>query len=173
MDLDDLIPRWRGPLAGWFAARGADPGRAEELAGEVFVEAWLGRGRLRGDPADGAVFGAWLRGIARNLWRQERRRVRRTFQSLDGPAAGDPTDPGPGPMDAATRLAERDAVRTAVADLEPRLQEVVWMFYFDDATTKDVAALLETGEKTVEGRLYRARQALKGALAPWLETEVA
>ncbi len=35
------------------------------------------------------------------------------------------------------------------------------MFYLDEASTREVAALLFLSEKAVEGRLYQARRALR------------
>src|SRR6185295_19167514 len=79
MDLERLLDTWRGPLIGLLAAWGDRPADARELAEDVFAQAWLARARFEGDAADEQRVGAWLRGIARNLWlaaQRERARAR-------------------------------------------------------------------------------------------------
>ncbi|MBK8974616.1 MAG: sigma-70 family RNA polymerase sigma factor [Planctomycetes bacterium] len=161
MDLDETITRWRGPVAGWLAAQGLDPERADRLAQDVFADAWLGRDRLGDGWDDPGRLGAWLRGIARNKLRELRRRR--------GPAAlpdDGVVDPRGSPDEAIARADERARVRAAVDRLPPAWAEVVWAFYFDAADTRTVAALLGTSERSVEGRLHRARRALRALLAP-------
>jgi RNA polymerase sigma-70 factor (ECF subfamily) len=64
IDLERWIAAYRGPLIGLLASWGADWRAAEELAQEVFAEAWMARERFHADPQDLAAVGAWLRGIA-------------------------------------------------------------------------------------------------------------
>lgn len=158
-DLDPLLERWiarfRGPLVGLLASFGADWGTAEELAMDTFAEAWLGRGRLRGDPEDSAIVGPWLRGIAKNLAHGHRRRFRRQ-QPLpaDLPAPADATD-----LDE-DRL---ELLRNGFRELRPEHQTVLRMFYLEEASTREVAALLDVTAKAVESRLGHARRALRTA----------
>ena len=69
MDLTELINAYRGPLIGLIASWGVPWGEAVELAQESFAEAWLRRSSCRGDWADAEVPGRWLRGVARNRYR--------------------------------------------------------------------------------------------------------
>lgn len=162
-DLAALLDRFRGPLIGLLRAWGAaDP---SDLAADAFAEAWLGRARFRGDWGDERAVGPWLRGIAWNLkLAAERRRGRplRALESEPEPAA--PTDDG------APRRAE---VRAAIDRLPGELRTAVLMHYLERTPVRDVAALLSVTEKTIEGRLYRARKELARLLSSDEERQVA
>jgi len=161
LDLDRLVERWRGPLVGILSARGLGWTEAEELAQDVFAEAWLVRERFAAAPEDERRLGAWLAGIARNLHRAHARRFR--------PAPTlDETDDPPLEADPGERLEadERDArVRRAIADLPEREREVVRAFYLEETSLARVAALLEITERAAEGLLHRARRRLERTLA--------
>jgi RNA polymerase sigma-70 factor (ECF subfamily) len=153
MDLERLLDTWRGPLIGLLAAWGLSWPRAREVAADVFAEAWLARERFTGDPSDERRVGAWLRGIARNLFRAAERERRR----------------GPGDESAAiaqaTALDEPDerllALREAMDALEPELRDALVVRYVEESPLAVVAALLGISERAAEGRLYRGRRLLK------------
>jgi len=155
MDVEALIETWRGPLVGLFAGWGAPWSDATELAQDTLVEAYLARGRLRGDATDPEVVGPWLRGIARNLHRAwQRRRGRRREESL----ALDP------PVETRAEDVRLEALRAQMARLPEKLRTVLYLRYLEQSGVREVACLLGLSEKTVEGRLYQARQALRAAL---------
>ncbi|MFT5285589.1 MAG: RNA polymerase sigma factor (sigma-70 family) [Planctomycetota bacterium] len=160
MDLDQLMDRFRGPLIGLFASMGANWGEAEDLARTVFTEAWLGRARFRGDFERDQDVGAWLRGIARNLWRESLRdRERRAAVPLD---SNDVTDALP----AANPVSEAEP--SILIELLPLLgtkfATILRLRYFEDSSVSEVAGLLEISEKAAVDQLYRARKALKELL---------
>ena len=154
MDLERLLETWRGPLIGLVVAWGAASSEARELAEDAFAQAWLSRARFDGDPADERRVGAWLRGIARNLWlAAQRERARGARDRLDAAesSAAPPSEPD-------ERLA---ALRVALDELEPELREALYVRYVEESPLATVAALLGIGERAAEGRLYRGRQLLK------------
>ena len=159
-DLEHLVARWRGPLVGLLAARGLPWGQAEELAQDVFAEAWMGRGRFQGDAGDERAMGAWLAGIARNLHRTETRRP----QPASTDAAVEPQAAGPTPQERLDAGDEAARVHAAIDALPDREREVVRAFYLEETSAARVAALLETSERAVEGLLRRARERLRTAL---------
>lgn len=168
MDIQHLIDQFRGPLLGLLASWGASPADAHDLCQDTFVEAYLGRARLQGDPGDPRVVGPWLRGIARNLHRAHCRQSERTrtedpspvamtrLPSLDGTSSG--SAQGGAWEDPA------EAVRAAITRLKPELATVLCMHYLEETSVRTVAAMLELPEKTVEGRLYRGRVQLRRLL---------
>ncbi len=163
MDLAQLLDTYRGPLIGLVVSWGASWADAEEVAQESFAQAWLGRHRCRGDWRSAEVFGAWLRGIARGTWRNHRRarirrerRIRSSEEALAPAIARDATEPTEDTL----------AVRRAIERLPARSREVVLMHHLEGSPVADVAALLGTTAKTVEGRLYQARKRLRRILAP-------
>ena len=160
MELASLLDTFRAPLVGLIASWGAPWPDAVELAQDSFSEAWIRRAGCRGDWQDPAAFGAWLRGVARNVYRNWARANRRrhlrvvTSDEAVGSAADERT---PEPQ-------SHDELRGAIDRLPRRQREVVLMHYLDETRVSDVAALLGVPPKTVEGRLYQARRSLRRLL---------
>ena len=150
VDLAALVERWRGPLIGFLLGQGLDRRTAVETAQDVFAEAWLGLERFRGDPASAGDMGAWLRGIARNRARMARRTPRAV-----------PLEHALGEQEPADDGSEEhplvESVRAEVRDLPERERVAVLATYFDASSAADVAALLGTSVRAVEGLLRRAR----------------
>jgi RNA polymerase sigma-70 factor, ECF subfamily len=158
MDLTAIINTYRGPLTGLIASWGAPWSDAVEIAQDSLTEAWFKRQSCRGDAADPDAFGRWLRGVARNQfrnWARGRRRQRlrlipfgpAIFEQAVAPCEPEPTE----------RL---EALRWAIERLPGKQRQVVLMHYLEETSVKEVAALLALPAKTIEGRLYQARLAL-------------
>ena len=164
MELSDIIDRFRGPLTGLIASWGATLNDAAEIAQDSFADAYLNRELCRGDWQDPEIFGAWLRGIARNKYRnavrsRKRREQRVIYSSVAAlEAAFKPIQP---PVD--DRL---EQLREAIDDLPIKLKQAVMMHYLEMTPVKEVADLLSVSPKTIEGRLYQARRQLKQLMGP-------
>lgn len=153
--LEVLVDRWRGPLVGLLRAGGCDVREANELAQDVFAEAWIGRERFAGSVDDDRSVGAWLRGIARNLARSGRRSRLRNVMPEGIDEVVDQRVVAPGEA-----LDARDAairVRAAIDRLPTPERIVIRAFYLESTDTRTLAALLGRSERAVEGVLYRAR----------------
>ena len=162
MDLSQLIALYRGPLIGLIASWEIPWADATEIAQESFAEAWLNRDSCRGDWENAEVFGRWLRGVARNQhrnWIRSRRRRRNHVETVE-PAilehVAAPSDPEPSE--------QLEQLRSAIDRLPTRQRQVVLMHYLEETSVKEVATLLSISAKTVEGRLYQARLALRRSL---------
>ena len=162
MDLTAFINAYRGPLIGLIASWGASWADAAEIAQDSFAEAWINRDACAGDWNDPEYLGRWLRGVAlnqyRNWSRSQKRRQART-----------PTvDPGILAQTAVTAEPPSEehleALRRAIQRLPDPQREVVLMHYLEETSVAEVAALLSVSVKTVEGRLYQARLALRRLL---------
>lgn len=158
MDVDELIRTFRGPLTGLAVSWGASAADAAEVAQDALVTAYLSRDRCRGDWTSAEDVGPFLRGVAKNVWRNrlrgESRRRRRERgaarpEALSDAAAGDAGD-----------------VREAVARLPKDLREAVLTHYLEETPVRAAAGLLGVSPKTLEGRLYRARVRLRESLGP-------
>lgn len=148
-----LFERYREPVWRFFRRRLADAGRAEELAQDVFaavIEAaprYQPRGRFR----------SYLFGIAYNVLLADRRKSRTVtaFElDPDGMAAAAP-DP-----------AEALWVRRALAGLDETDREVLMLREYEGLSYQEIADLRRIPINTVRSRLFRARMALRDALAP-------
>lgn len=158
------IDAFRGPLVGMLASSCGEWRTAEELAHDTFAEAWLGRTRFQGDPADLAAAGRWLRGIAFHLgsaW----------LRAHPGRATVAEAALGPDGLDGLARDARRAGVeaepsgrvailRDEFSRLAPDDQTLLRMHYLERTTAREVAALLGKTPKAVENRLYSIRRGL-------------
>lgn len=162
MDLTAFINAYRGPLMGLIASWGAPWVDAAEIAQDSFSEAWINREACLGNWNDPEYLGRWLRGVAlnqyRNWARTKRRRQART--STVAPAI---LDQAAGSVDSPPDE-HLEALRQAIQRLPDPQREVVLMHYLEETSVKEVATLLSVSVKTVEGRLYQARLALRRLL---------
>ena len=137
-------------------------GDATEIAQDSFAEAYLNRESCRGDWEQPEVFARWLRGVARNRhrnWVRSRRRRRDRITTVEPTVlerVAAPSEPEPSE--------QREKLRNAIDRLPTKQRQVVLMHYLEETSVKDVANLLSTSSKTVEGRLYRARRSLRRML---------
>jgi len=157
MELTELINTYRGPLIGLIASWGASWTDATEIAQDSFVEAYLSRHACRGDWQQTEMFGRWLRGVARNRYRTWARSKRRR----DKVALVDPVVLNE--MAAATEETTEQILdlRQAIKQLSNKHRQVVFMHYLEETQVKEIAVLLGTTTKTIEGRLYQARRKLR------------
>jgi RNA polymerase sigma-70 factor (ECF subfamily) len=150
--LGTLVERWRSPLFGFLARRGADD------ADDLFQETWLRvvRARRRYDP--GRRFSTWLFQIANNLCRD---RFRRSAVARRGRAAyaEHPAAPASAP-DVRLDLERR------LGALPDRLREVLVLRYYRDLGEREIAELLEIPPGTVKSRLHAAVRALRDGEEP-------
>jgi RNA polymerase sigma-70 factor (ECF subfamily) len=64
----------------------------------------------------------------------------------------------------------RDRVIAAVDELPLQMREVLWLVDVEGFGLREVAQMLDVPGGTVASRLYRARQALRSAIAPWIDS---
>jgi len=97
---------------------------------------------------------AVARNLARKRWRTEQR-----WEALDEEAfVTEPIDP------AARQTAE--LVAQAVHSLPPLQRETLILFEYEELSLEEIARAVDAEVGTVKARLHRARQNLRGALAP-------
>jgi RNA polymerase sigma-70 factor (ECF subfamily) len=145
---------------GYLRRLGADPVLAEDLTQETYAKAWRRVGTLR----DAASLGSWLLTIARNEYFQWARGHSEELATIaEAPEAA---DKGPDPEGAAV-LDERDRLlRQAVDRLEPDLQELVALHYFQGLSLREVGAVLGIPAGTAKSRIHRALEGLRALLEP-------
>jgi len=134
---------------------------ALDVVQETFVAAWRALGRYDGR----RPFGTWLRAIALNKCRDRARRqmVRRLVlgdKDAESPEALRQADPSPDGEALLLDLQRRHALDQAIAKLPAKLKEPLLLTYFDELPQAAAADLLGVSVKTIETRVYRARQKL-------------
>lgn len=163
--LNTLMSRWRERVAAFLLRMVGDHATAMDLTQETFVRLYTSRHSYR--PT--AAFSTYLFHIAANLARSHARWKGRhpTVPLMDeeGVMIHEPADLQPTP-DAAAELQEKTAlVNQAIAALPTELREALLLFTVEQMSHAEIATTLNCSAKAVEVRVYRARQALKAALA--------
>jgi RNA polymerase sigma-70 factor (ECF subfamily) len=161
--LNEIMHRWRDKVAAFLKRMTGDPDAAVDLAQETFVRLYQSCGSY----TPTAAFPTYLFRIAANLARNHQRwRRRHPTVSLEeeegaaGETAGDQSSP-----DAEMQSGERlRAVEAAIAALPPELREALLLFTYEDMSYAEIASTARRSVKTVEMRIYRARQMLKALL---------
>ena len=143
----------------------------DDVVQDVFVLAFRSLGKFRGD----AMFSTWLHSIAVNTSLKHLKRAkRRSAASLDDPdfGGGDSMPAGtPDPGDQAEASVRREAIRGEIAQLPDIHKTVVVLYYFEENSCEEIAAILGCSVGTVWSRLHYACKKLRGRL-DWL-TEAA
>jgi len=134
-----------------------DHARADDLAQDTFLQAFRGLGRFQG----GSTVKTWLMGIAHNLWRNDRRRLRPVPLDEAGPER---IDPGPTPAEAG---ALGHDVAQAIRRLSPDEQQAVHLAYHQGLSHGEIAAVTGWPLGTVKTHLTRAKDQLRTHLSPW------
>ncbi|MDP3853344.1 RNA polymerase sigma factor [Phenylobacterium sp.] len=156
-----LMRRHKGGLYGFVRRYVGDADAAYEIVQESFVAAWRALSRYDGL----RPFGAWLRAIALNKCRDRGRRntVRRIIlgeKDAESPEAQRQADPSPDAESVLVSVQRRAALDAAIAKLPAKLKEPLILTYFEELSQQEAGRLLGVSAKTVETRVYRARQKL-------------
>ena len=127
---------------------------AEDVAQEAFVRAWLALPRFRGESS----FGTWLhRIVARRAFDRLEQLKRRQGREVEIESAETEFVAGDaGAPDARLRVLER-----LIASLPPAQRAAVTLFYYEDHSVEQAAAVLGMPVNTVKTHLSRARAALR------------
>jgi RNA polymerase sigma-70 factor (ECF subfamily) len=163
-----LMGRYKGPIINFIYRLIGDASEAEDIAQETFVRAYrnLHRFAVRGTRDK---FSSWLYQLARNAAIDAlRRKRRRPVQSLDDGLGREPLADGDPAQDATARERER-AIAEAIAALPEEQRTAMALTVYQDLSTTETARIMKCSGKSVEARLYRARQFLRRRLAALME----
>lgn len=160
----------------YFAAIGVlnDPADAEEVAQEAVLKAFNALSGFRSE----SKFSTWLIQITINEARMKLRKERRhLYESID--EQKDDEDGGYLPKDFADwrdipseelqRKELREALKRAMAALDPKYREVLVLRDVQHLNITETAKALEITEASVKTRLLRARLQMRDALAPGID----
>ncbi len=164
-ELERVYGRCGDALYRYFAVRA---GGQADLADDLMQQLWVQASRL--EPVSDEVLERQLSVIARNLIRTHWRRLKRHGIHLPLP------DPELAaelaqrlitetlPEDAFVRREEQDQLLLALTELPAGQQELLVGYYFSGRSQAELAGQLGISERAVEGRLRRARLALREQL---------
>ena len=164
-----LVREHEGMLQAYLMGLVRDPGLAEEIAQEAFIQAYRKFDTLKRKEA----FAAWLRIIARNT----------AFAALKRRGREIPTDPEvlQGMEEVFSVLDSRElgedweqrvaVVKSCFEALPETLHAVCKLHYFEDRLARDIAGLLRISLAAVLKRLERARHAIRQCVEKNLKLE--
>jgi RNA polymerase sigma-70 factor (ECF subfamily) len=136
---------------------------ADDVAQEAFVRAWQSLDRFE----LGRPFGPWVCRIAANLAVNHVRSPRAREEGLpEGRVEMPASDPGP--LAAVLDSEARRALDEAVAALPAEQRAVFVLRAVEEMSYAEIAGALGISPGTVMSRLFRARERLARALAPYL-----
>lgn len=136
----------------------ANRAEAEDVTGQVFLQALQAVGRYR---PDGAPFIAWLLAIAQNAV-IDHLRARKVNEELDLAAAD--TGRWCDPAQVADLHCTQGQLRRAILSLKAEYRQVIVMRYIDELAHAEIGAVLGKKEGTVRVILHRALAALRQTL---------
>jgi RNA polymerase sigma factor (sigma-70 family) len=139
---------------------------ARELVQEAILEAYLSLDHLR----DNARFKSWFYGIVLNVCRSYIREQKTDTFSLEVMMGGVHCDalafPSAAldPQEVAEQRELHSIVLKAIQDLSPKDRLATLLFYYEQLSLREIAAILGVSVVAVKGRLYRAREQLREQL---------
>jgi RNA polymerase sigma factor (sigma-70 family) len=157
LDFEALYRAARDDVYAYVATLLRDRAAAEDVTAAAFERAYRKQRTYRS--ARGSER-AWLFGIARNAALDELRRRKRAAALV-----AEPADLGAAPAeDLAEATLRRAAVRTALAQLDPRERELVALKFHAGLDNSEIAAVLGVSASNAGTQLHRAMTKLREAV---------
>ena len=152
-----LLPAFRRRVFGLAYSFLRDREAAEDVTQEVFIKVWRALPRYDGR----ASMSTWIYTIARNasLSALRSRRPQSSLSDAEVMEAVEGVDPAP----SADVGVDRAAILRLVEQLPTRQRQVIMLFYMEEQSHEEVAAMLAMPVGTVKTLLHRARARLSAA----------
>jgi RNA polymerase sigma-70 factor (ECF subfamily) len=163
---DALMERYKRPVLSFVFRMIGDATEAEDVAQDVFARAYQSI-RKPGFHQTTAKFSTWLFQVARNAALDcLRRRKRHPAESLAAMDGNGNTMAGPERTAHEEAVAREtgDQIAASVALLPEDQRAALILSEYEELSYAEIAAVLKCSQKSVEGRLYRARQFLRDRL---------
>jgi RNA polymerase sigma-70 factor (ECF subfamily) len=158
---EELVDQYKDLIFAVIARAVQDPGRAEELAQDVFLRVHRGLPYFRGE----ARLSTWIYRVVANVCAQSPTRPSAPV-SLDDDRSAPITPSGPDRQFADIEL--RDRLEKAIARLPGQQRLLIAAHYLQGVRYEDLAEALRLPLGTVKTHLYRAKRQLRHLL----ETEL-
>ena len=158
--LAEVMRQYRHSIVNFCYRLLGNAGEADDVAQETFVRCYQARHRLR----PGAKLSTWLFTIARNL-SLDRLRYRKRHPT-------EPLETAPEPVTISDDVSNREigmAIATAIAQLPEDQRTALVLAEYHGLSYAEIAEIMKCSGKSVEARLYRAKQTLRAQLRTWLD----
>jgi RNA polymerase sigma-70 factor, ECF subfamily len=138
-----------------------EPGTAEDLVSEVFIDVWTQAGRFEGR----SQVTTWILSIARFKALSALHRRRRRDAELDEAAMELIEDATDSPEQTVLNSDLSAQLRTCLSQMSQEHREVIDLVYYREKTIEEVADIMGTPKNTVKTRMHYARKRLAGLLS--------
>jgi RNA polymerase sigma-70 factor, ECF subfamily len=138
-----------------------EPGTAEDLVSEVFIDVWSQAGRFEGR----SQVTTWILSIARFKALSALHRRRRRDAELDDAAMELIEDTADSPEQTVLNSDLSAQLRTCLSQMSQEHREVIDLVYYREKTIEEVADIMGTPKNTVKTRMHYARKRLAGLLS--------
>ena len=171
----ELVEKYKQPVMNFVFRSLRDEIEAEDLAQNVFLQAWKSRARYR----QTAKFSTWLFTIARNLCLNEiRRRSRHPAESIEEAHAEHEDQPRQqyedksqiAPPDKLLHGALAQKIEEALAELPEAQRTAILLCRQDELSYEEIAGVLDCSLSATKSLIHRGRETLKEKLKPYLQT---
>jgi RNA polymerase sigma-70 factor (ECF subfamily) len=161
---DELMRRYQRPVMNFVYRMLGDAAEAEDVAQEVFVRLYRKIGSYRPE----TKFSTWLFALARNAgidrlrWRK--RHPQDSLEALEEHAGASPVA-APGGVGEEVQAREiGEQIAAAIAILPEDQKTALILSEYHGLAYEEIAQIMNCSPKSVEGRLYRAKQTLRKRL---------
>ncbi|MSR64975.1 MAG: sigma-70 family RNA polymerase sigma factor [Verrucomicrobiae bacterium] len=165
--LTELIGKYKTPVHSFVYRMLNDADEADDVSQEVFIKVFRTADLYR----PRAKFTTWLFAVANNL-ATDRLRKRQRRPTVTGEEAESKweavTDHRENPREALCRKEYTAAVQQAIEQLPADQKTAILLYEFEDMSYAEIAEVMRCSVKSVEARLYRAKDLLRTRLAKWL-----
>ena len=161
-----LVGRYQSAVFGWIRQTLPYTEQDEDLAQEVFIQAYFNLDTLR----EPSKFKGWLRQIARNICISWLRR-QKPFESYEKLISDNQTREQIEMRSSQNVLTPEEQLlaHEAFTNLESYFgylsdshQEIIRLYYFEGLTYQEISEMLNLSESAIKSRLHRAREQLRG-----------
>ena len=164
----ELIERHRSAVFRAALAALGSHADAEDAAQDAFLAAYRRLGSFRGD----ASFKTWLLTIAWHQAINRRRSLTRIWRRITASNQDDRGEPplnrvaasDPTPEDAASDRQLRQAIRSAIRRLAPKLRDTLLLAQSGEYSYEEMATMLNVPVGTVKWRVFEARRVVRQQL---------
>ena len=170
-----LVDKYKQPVMNFIFRSLRDEIEAEDLAQNVFLQAWKSRIRYR----QTAKLSTWLFTIARNLCLNEiRRRSRHPAESIEEAHAEHEDQPRQqyedksqmAPPDKLLQGELMQKIEEALAELPEAQRTAILLCRQDELSYEEIAQTLGTSVSATKSLIHRGRETLKQKLKPYLRS---